>query len=236
MKNVNEVMTALKKVGSAQSRKIYLRHGAPENMFGCKVADMKTIAKKIKGRQDLALELYETGNADAMYLAGIVANGTEMKKAELNRWAREANWYMVSEYAVAGVAAEHPDAVAIANKWIAAKKEHVAAAGWNTYTNVLMTRDDSDLDLKEIKSHLKMIEGSIEKAKNRVRYTMNGFVIAVGGYVSPLTSAAKATAKKIGKVEVEMGETSCKVPLAKDYIAKIESMGRVGKKKKSTKC
>lgn len=236
MKNVNEVMSALKKVGSEQSRKIYARHGAPENMFGCKVADMKTIAKKIKGNQDLALELYATGNADAMYLAGIVADGTQMKKAELNRWAREANWYMVSEYAVAGVAAEHPDAIAIANKWIAAKKEHVAAAGWNTYTNVVMTRDDSDLDKKAIKSHLKMIEGSIDKAKNRVRYTMNGFVIAVGGYVSPLTTVAKATAKKIGKVHVEMGETSCKVPLATEYIEKIESMGRVGKKKTSTKC
>ena len=45
--NVNEVMSALKKIGSEQSRKIYARHGAPENMFGCKVADMKTIAKKI---------------------------------------------------------------------------------------------------------------------------------------------------------------------------------------------
>ncbi len=234
--NVNEVMSALKKVGSAQSRKIYSRHGAPENMFGCKVADMKTIAKKIKGEQELAIELYDTGNADAMYLAGIVADGSQMKKADLNRWAREANWYMVSEYSVAGVAAQHPDAVAIANKWIAAKKEHVAAAGWSTYANVVMTRDDADLDKKEIKSHLKMIEGSIDKAKNRVRYTMNGFVIAVGGYVESLTSAAKATAKKIGKVEVEMGETSCKVPLATDYINKIESMGRIGKKKKSTKC
>ena len=234
--NLNEVMSALKKVGSAQSRKIYARHGAPENMFGCKVADMKKIAKKIKGQQDLALELYSTGNADAMYLAGIVADGNQMKKAELNRWAREANWYMVSEYAVAGVAAEHPDAVAIANKWINAKKEHVAAAGWNTYTNVLATREDDELDHKEIKSHLKMIEGSINAAKNRVRYTMNGFVIAVGSYMPSLTKNATATAKKIGKVEVEMGETSCKVPLATDYIAKIESMGRVGQKKKSAKC
>ena len=236
MKNVNDVMTALKKVGSAQTRKIYSRHGAPEDMFGCKVADMKKISKQIKGQQDLALELYSTGNADAMYLAGIVADGSIMKKADLNRWAREANWYMVSEYSVAGVAAQHPDAVALANKWINAKKEHVAAAGWNTYTNIVSTRDDDELDLKEIKSHLKMIEGSINAAKNRVRYTMNGFVIAVGGHVAPLLKNAKATAKKIGKVNVEMGETACKVPLATDYIKKIESMGRVGSKKKSTKC
>jgi 3-methyladenine DNA glycosylase AlkD len=236
MKTVAQVMAALEKHGSAQSRKIYARHGAPESMFGVKVADMKKIAKTIKGNQELAMELYATGNADAMYLAGIVADGSKMKKAELNRWAREANWYMVSEYAVAGVAAENADAVAIANKWIAAKKEHVAATGWSTYANVVLTRDDSELDVKEIRAHLKQIESSIHESPNRVRYTMNGFVIAVGGAVKSLTKAAKSTAKKIGKVDVEMGETNCKVPFAPDYIDKIESMGRLGVKKKSTKC
>ena len=65
---------------------------------------------------------------------------------------------------------------------------------------------------------------------------MNGFVIAVGTYVKPLLKQAKATAKKIGKVDVQMGETSCKVPLATEYIAKVEKMGRVGKKRKTMKC
>ena len=35
------------------------------------MADLKTIAKTIKGQQALACEFYETGNLDAMYLAGI---------------------------------------------------------------------------------------------------------------------------------------------------------------------
>lgn len=45
-------------------------------MFGVSVADMKVIAKRIKGEQDLACELYQTGNSDAMYLAGMVADGS----------------------------------------------------------------------------------------------------------------------------------------------------------------
>ncbi len=65
---------------------------------------------------------------------------------------------------------------------------------------------------------------------------MNGFVISVGGYVKPLSAKAKSTAKKIGKVSVEMGETACKVPLAIDYIAKMESTGRAFKKRKTIKC
>ena len=234
--DAKQVMTELKKKGSAQTRKIYGKHGAPENMFGVKVADMKTIAKKIKGDQELALELYSTGNSDAMYLAGIVADGSQMTKTQLNDWAKAATWYMVSEYTVPGVAHEHPKARELANKWIKSKAPHIAAAGWSTYAGVVTTTEDSDLDLAEIKSYLQKIEKEIHDVPNRVRYTMNGFVIAVGGYVKPLIKQAKTTAKKIGKVQVDMGETSCKVPLATDYIAKIESAGKVGKKRKTIKC
>ena len=65
---------------------------------------------------------------------------------------------------------------------------------------------------------------------------MNGFVIAVGSYVAPLAKQAKALAKKLGKVEVELGGTSCKVPLATETIAKVEQAGRLGKKRKTIKC
>ena len=100
----------------------------------------------------------------------------------------------------------------------------------------MATSSDDDLDLDEIKDLLKQVEATIDKSSDRVRYTMNGFVIGVGAYVKPLLKQAKATAKKIGKVEVDMGSTSCKVPLATEYIAKIETAKRVGKKRKTIKC
>ena len=65
---------------------------------------------------------------------------------------------------------------------------------------------------------------------------MNGFVIAVGAYVKPLSKRAKQAAKRLGKVEVEMGGTSCKVPLATEMIAKVEKRGAIGKKRKTIKC
>ena len=92
------------------------------------------------------------------------------------------------------------------------------------------------LDLDEIRGLLKQIEANIAKAPNLVRYCMNSFVIAVGSYVQPLNKAAKATAKRIGTVDVDMGDTACKVPVAIDMIAKVESKDRVGKKRKTAKC
>lgn len=236
MNTVSEVMTALEKKGSAQTRKIFGRHGAPENMFGVKVADLKVIAKKIKGQQELAYELYETENSDAMYLAGLVADGSLMNKRLLDTWARKANWYMISEYTVPWVASESPHGRDMAMKWIKQKKESIAASGWSTYGALVSVLEDSELDLKEIKELISQCGKTVHDKPNRVRYSMNGFVIAVGSYVEPLLKQAVAAAKKMGTVSVEMGETACKVPLATEYIAKIEKMGRVGKKKKTAKC
>jgi hypothetical protein len=69
-----------------------------------------------------------------------------------------------------------------------------------------------------------------------VRYTMNAFVIAVGSYVVPLFEDAYRIAGKIGQVHVNMGQTACKVPLATEYIEKVERMGKTGKKKKTCIC
>lgn len=236
MATLNSIMSQLKKKGSAQTRKIYARHGAPENSFGVKVADMKAIAKTIKGEQELALELFDTGNADAQYLAGIIADGKAMTKKQLDAWAKNATWYMISEYAVPGVATESVHAQNLANKWIKSRTEHIAACGWSTYSGIVAVCEDEDLDLEEIEQRLEQVESALATAQNRVRYAMNGFVISVGGYVTSLTKKAVGVAKKVGKVEVDMGETSCQVPDALAYIAKMERSGRIGKKRKTIKC
>jgi 3-methyladenine DNA glycosylase AlkD len=236
METVADIMSELQAKGSEQTRKTFQRHGAPQAMFGVKVGDLKPIVKRIKGQQQLACDLYDTGNSDAMYLAGLVADGSQMNKRQLNAWAKGATWYMIAEYTVPGVAAESPHARELALKWMDAKKESVAACGWCTYAGIVATREDGELDLEEIKRLLNRVVGEINAAPNRVRYCMNGFVISVGTYVKPLLKEAKAAAKKIGKVEVDMGDTACNVPLATEYIAKVEKMGRVGKKRKSMKC
>lgn len=238
MANVASVMAELKKKGSEQTRKIYSRHGmATDNMYGVSIADLKVIAKTIKGNQALACALYETGNVDAMYLAGMVADGANMSKQQLNAWAEgAANLQMIAEYTVPWVTVDSTFARELALQWMKSKKERVAASGWCTYSGLLATTPDDKLDLKEIERLLSTVEKEIKGAQNRVRQTMNGFVIAAGSYVKPMLKQAKATARAIGKVSVNMGETECKVPDAMAYIEKAEAAGRVGRKKKTIRC
>lgn len=236
MPTLNDIMTELKKLGSEQQRKTYARHGAPPEMFGVKVGDLKKVARKIKNDHELAMELYDTGNVDAMYLAGIVASGSKMNKKQLDDWAKASSWYMISEYTLPGVACENEHARELALKWIDSKKPSIACSGWSTYSGLVATQPDSELDLKEIQSLLDRVVQSIDQAHDRVRYSMNSFVIAVGTYVKPLSAKAKAAAKKLGTVTVDMGDTSCKVPHAVSYIEKVEKMGVVGKKRKTARC
>jgi 3-methyladenine DNA glycosylase AlkD len=238
MPNVSSILAELKSKGRESTRTIYARHGMElDRIFGVSVADLKLIAKTIRGQQSLALELYDTGKMEAMYLAGMVADGSKMSEKQLQAWAEgAAGLQMISEYTVPWVAVESPLSRKLALQWIASKKEHIAASGWCTYSALATTQPDGSLDLAEIESLLGDIVQKIHTAQNRVRQTMNNFVIAVGSYVTPLSNQAKAAAREIGEVNVDMGDTACKVPLATTYIEKVEAAGKAGRKRKTIRC
>jgi len=238
MATVDSIMAELKKKGSEKTRATYARHGMdPGRLFGVSVADLKLIAKTIKKQQDLACALLDTGNMDAMYLAGMVADGGKVTRAQLERWVESAGGLqMISEYTIPWLAVEHPEGRALAVEWIGSKKEHVATSGWCTYSGLVAVTPDEKLDLAEIEKLLAKIVKEIHGTQNRVRHTMNNFVIAVGSYVKPLSKRSKAVAAEIGNVSVDMGDTACKVPLATAYIEKVEASGKVGVKKKTIRC
>ncbi len=229
-------MKELEKKGSESIRKIFLNHGAKGPMFGVKVGDLKVIQKKVKKDHQLAMELFGTGIYDAMYLAGLIADESKMSKKDIQQWAEKSPSHGISEYTVAWVAAESEYGWELGMKWIDSPKETIASSGWNTLSGVIAMKPDNELDIALIKKLLQRIVKEIHSAPNRVRYTMNGFVIGVGGYIKELTKEAIEVSKKIGDVYVDMGGTACKVPSAPDYIKKMEARGSIGKKKKTVKC
>jgi hypothetical protein len=222
-------------LGREGYKNILLRHGVTEPCYGVKIEELKKIQKRIKMDYRLALDLYDTGVYDAMYLAGLIADDAQMTKKDLQRWAEKACPPLAS-FTVAWVAAGSPHGWEMGQHWIDSEKEVVAAAGWATLSNLVALRPDAELDLPALKGLLLRVEKKIHQAPNETRHAMNGFVIAAGSYVQPLTQFAKQVGERVGKVEVDMGETSCKVPFAPEYIAKVEKRGAIGKKRKTVKC
>lgn len=231
-----EVVEQLRPLGSERYRKVLRTHGIPDPMFGVKVEHLKKIQKRVKKDYFLALDLYDTGIYDARYLAGLIADESKMTEMDLRHWLATANCAALCQYTIPWVAAETGHGREVALEWIDSADEHAATAGWSTLGSLVSIADDADLDLEELKGLLARVRASIHGQPNRARYAMNGFVIAAGSYVKGLTALAIRTGKAIGPVEVDMGNTACKVPFAPDYIQKVKDRGVVGKKRKSARC
>jgi len=230
------ILKELEPLGSEGYRKILRNHGARDPFFGVKISELKKIQKRIKKDYQLALDLFDTGNYDAMYLAGLIADDAKMTKKDLQRWIDSSYCSGIAECTVAWVAAESAHGWEMAHKWIDSRKEIEAAGGWSTLSCVVSLVDDEDLDLAQLKKLLKRVEKTIHDQPNRVRYAMNGFVISLGSYVMSLTVDAISAASKIGAVTVNMGNTACKVPDAAGYIKRVKAHGSLGKKRKTVKC
>lgn len=233
---LDETMQALEAKASATTKNTLLRHGAKEPLFGVRIGDMKPIVKQIKADQELALQLYATGNSDAMYLAGLVADGRKMTRAQVERWAEGATWHMISGTIVPWVAAEHPEGMDMALQWIESPKETLAVAGWGTLCNLVTTTPDEKLPVRQLEALLKRIVKTPKSSPDNVRYAMNNFVICCGTYVAPLADKAVETARKLGKVEVDVGDTACQVPDAESYILKSRRGAPIAPKRKTTRC
>lgn len=229
-------MKQLRELGTEQTKKTFMRHGAKEPLDGVKIGDLKKLVKHVKKDQSLALALFETGHSDAMYLAGLSVDPKLMDKEVLQEWVKKAYWYMLAEYTVAGVAAESQFALELAREWMNAEEEMVATCGWSTYAGYISITPDEEIDIDEVQHLLEKIKTTIHAEKNRVRYTMNSFVISVAAYMPKLHEYAVEVAEHIGKVQVDVGNTACKVPFAPEYIKKIVDRGKIGVKKKTCIC
>jgi hypothetical protein len=171
-----------------------------------------------------------------MYLAGLIADDARMTKKDLNRWVEKAYAAALPGATVPSVAAGSPHGHELALEWIESPKPLVACAGWTTLGGLVAIKDDAELDLAELKPLLQRVEKTIHKSPDAVRYAMNSFVISVGCYVKALKDLAIQTGEKIGPVMADLGNNSCQIPFAPDYIRKVEKRGTIGKKRKTMKC
>lgn len=234
--DIQTILQELELLSTERTKKTYIRNGAHEPLFGVATGAMKSIAKKLKKNQDIAEGLYATGNYDAMYLAGMIADPTAMSEADFDRWMETAYFYMISDYIVAVTLAETDIAQAVSDKWIASGKELFMSAGYSCYCWLLGNRKDEDFDQEKLNKMLEIVEKTIHNSPNRAKYAMNNFVTTVGISYMPLHERAVAVANAIGKVEVSSAKTKCNVPLASEAIQKAVDKGQLGFKRKNVRC
>ncbi|MFC5604316.1 DNA alkylation repair protein [Sporosarcina koreensis] len=230
------VMQDLEALGKERTKKIYISNGAHEPLFGVATGAMKPIAKKIGIDQSLAEELYATGNYDAMYFAGIIADPNGMSEADYDRWIDSAYFYMLSDYVVAVTLAEADIAQEVADKWIASGEELRMSAGWSCYCWLLGNRPDAEFSADKLAGMLEIVKNTIHEAPERTKSAMNNFMYTVGFSYLPLHELAVETAKAVGPVEMKRDNKKPAILNAYENIQKEIDRGKIGFKRKYVRC
>lgn len=224
---MQEVLQELESLGTVQNRKIYRRHGVCENLYGVSFANLRKMGKRLKVDHALAQQLWSTGNHEAQLLASMIADPATVEENLLDRW--------VTELANRTVTGEFSDFVsktsffqAKMEAWSDSEDEWIGRAGWQLLA--LLAMNDKELPDSYFENYLEIIERDIHGRKNMVRDAMISALIAIGIRNPALEKKALSAAKKIGKVVVDHGETSCKTPDAAEYIRKTVERKKQRKK------
>ncbi|WP_226526890.1 DNA alkylation repair protein [Metabacillus niabensis] len=230
------IMQELEDLGKERTKNTYIRNGAHEPVFGVATGAMKPMSKKIGKNQPLAEQLYATGNYDAMYFAGIIADPTIMTEADFDRWIDAAYFYMLSDYVVAVTLSETDIAQSVADKWIESGEELRMSAGWSCYCWLLGNRSDTEFKEEKIAGMLDQIEKTIHDSPDRTKSAMNNFMYTVAVSYLPLHEKAVQTAKAVGPVEIKRDKKKSSILLASDTIQKEIDRGKLGFKRKYVRC
>ena len=225
---LSELLREMESLGAEQNRKIYRRHGVAGEQFGLSFANLKKLQKRIKKDHPLAQALWDGGNHDCRILATMIADPSLADNPSLESWRQDLDNYIIAD-SFAGFAARTPLARVKAEQWRADGGEWPGRAGWHLTATLAMK--DRDLPDDYFRDLLGTIEAEIHGRMNRVKDAMNNALIAIGIRNPKLEELALAAAARIGRVDVDHGETNCKTPDAASYISRTVArrQARAGK-------
>ncbi|MEV4477578.1 DNA alkylation repair protein [Nonomuraea sp. NPDC049504] len=166
-------MAELAALADPKIREVNERHG---DDHAVNLGKLRAIAKRLKTRQDLARELWETGDSAARLLALLVCRPKAFEADELDRMLREARTPKVQDWLVNYVVKKSPHAEGLRVTWFADPHPVVASAGW-ALTVERVSRKPEGLDLAGL---LDVIEAEMKDAHERLQWAMNHCLAQIG--------------------------------------------------------
>lgn len=174
--NVKDVLSQLEALGNEQTYAFNLKRGAGDKQFGVRLGDIRKVAKQVKGNHELALELWETENVDARFLACLVVKPKALSTEELDRMVRSVKYDRVADWLNSYVVKKHPENETLRQKWISDDDPMAARAGWNL-TSIRIAKDPAGLDLPAL---LDRLEAEMGAADPLAQWTMNFALVETG--------------------------------------------------------
>lgn len=211
---VDTALAQLQSLGSEQMRAYNAKHGVGKNQFGCKMGDIRSVAKKIKKNHALALDLWKTGNIDAQFLATLVIEPGKLSSVEMDRMVRSVTFVNVADWLHSYVVKEHADKESLRQQWMVSDNAMAARAGWRL-TAGRVAKDPDGLDLPAL---LLRIESEMGSAASEVQWTMNCCLAEIGIHFPKHRKRALAIGEKLGIYRDYPCSKGCTSPFAPIWI------------------
>ncbi|WP_307479364.1 DNA alkylation repair protein [Pseudarthrobacter sulfonivorans] len=166
-------MAELAALEDPRAREVNAKHG---DDHGVNLGKLRAVAKRLKIRQDLSLELWATGDTAARLLALLICRPKAFDSAELDAMLRQAGTPKVQDWLVNYVVKKSPHAEALRELWFTDQDPVVASAGW-ALTSDRVVKKPEGLDLPGL---LDIIEAEMQAAPDRLQWAMNHCLAQIG--------------------------------------------------------
>ncbi|MGI5490841.1 DNA alkylation repair protein [Microtetraspora malaysiensis] len=166
-------MAELAELEDPRAREVNEKHG---DDHGVNLSKLRALAKRLKTQQELACQLWETGDTAARLLAILICRPKAFERDELDVMLREARTPKVHGWLVNYVVKKNPHSEELRLAWSADPDPVVASAGW-ALTTEHVTKKPEGLDLAGL---LDVIEAEMKDAPDRLQWAMNHCLAQIG--------------------------------------------------------
>lgn len=170
---VAEVLAELAALEDPKARAVNEKHG---DDHGVNLGKLRAVAKRLKTQQDLALQLWATGDTAARLLALLICRPKAFTRDQLDTMLREARRPKVHDWLVNYVVKKSAHAEDLRVAWFADPDPVVASAGW-ALTTERVGRTPEGLDLAGL---LDTVEAEMKGAPDRLQWAMNHCLAQIG--------------------------------------------------------
>lgn len=211
---VPELLTELAVLEDPRMRAVNERRG---DDHGVNLSKLRAIAKRLRTQQDLAVQLWQTGDTAARLLALLVSRPRAFARDELDTMLREARAPKVHDWLVSYVVRRSPHAEDLRLAWLADPDPVVASAGWDLTADRVVKRPEG-LDLAGL---LDVVEAQMKDAPDRLQWAMNTCLAQIGIEHPEHRARALAIGERLRVLEDYPTPPNCTSPYAPTWIAEM---------------
>ncbi|NKF05673.1 DNA alkylation repair protein [Clostridium gasigenes] len=208
----NEILAKLNDLGNEKRKEMYIKNGASENTYGVLLGELRKLAKKLGKNNKLALELWNSGNTDAQWLACMMFEVEKLSLDEVRSMVSQLTYLDIIDKFISEVLCNSQYVDILMEEWANSTKDNLGRAGWKLIVHKISTGKLSDADLEDI---LANIETELQTANPGKQWAMNHALCQIGITYPQFTERCISIGETLGvykDLKVAKGCTSAYAP------------------------